>query len=145
MKTIIDGAVSINKEYTQIINGKEIDLPCPKMPHQRAITQLLYVLYDHLKTHQLGTLCRIPYDVIFKENFNVLQPDLFFVSKERENILQEAVHSMPKLVIEVVSPEMHYIDTVVKKDIYESYGVPECWLVLPEKIGIEIYALVNGR
>ncbi|MGV3603789.1 MAG: Uma2 family endonuclease [Dyadobacter fermentans] len=145
MKTIIDGVVSINKEYTQIINGKEINLPCPKMPHQRAMTQLLCVLYDHVRTYQLGTLYRIPYDVIFEENFNVLQPDLFFISKGHENILQEAVHSMPKLIIEVVSPEMHYIDTIIKKGIYESYGVPECWIVFPEKVCIEIYALVNGR
>lgn len=145
MKTIINGKIYINTEYTQIINGEEIDLPCPKEMHQRAMRQLMLTIYDHVETYQLGVIYRLPLDVVFEENFNVLQPDFLFVSMRNINIVQDVIHGTPDLVIEVVSPEMLDMDTVIKKGIYEQYGVPECWLVYPERVCIEIYTLVDER
>jgi Uma2 family endonuclease len=144
MKTIINGEVYINTEYTQIINGEEIDLPCPKTTHQIAMGQLLLTLNDHVETYQLGEIYLLPLDVIFEENFNVLQPDFLFVSTKNINIIQGVIHGIPDLVIEVVSPEMLNMDTVIKKGIYEQYGVPECWLVYPETVCIEVHTLING-
>nr|WP_295930504.1 Uma2 family endonuclease [uncultured Dyadobacter sp.] len=145
MKTIINRKVYINTEYTQIINGEEIDLPSPKVMHQAAMRELLLMLYDHVKTHQLGDFFRVPFDVIFEENFNVLQPDFLFISKQNKSTGQSGVYGIPDLVIEIVSPEMFEMDTVIKKDIYERYGVPECWIVFPEKVCIEVYTLIGGK
>ncbi|MBO9613706.1 MAG: Uma2 family endonuclease [Dyadobacter sp.] len=145
MKTIINGKIYINTEYTQIINGEEIDLPSPKTIHQLAMGKLLLVLCDHVDAHQPGEIYRVPFDVIFEENFNVLQPDFLFISRQNESTVQDVVCGIPDLVIEVVSPEMLNIDTVIKKGIYEHYGVPECWLVYPEKVCVEIYTLNNGK
>lgn len=115
MKTIINGKIYINTEYKQIINGEEIDLPSPKSIHQLAMGKLLPVLYDHVEAHQLGEMYRVPFDVIFEENVNVLQPDFLFISRQNESIVQDDVRGIPDLVIEVVSSEMLNIDTVIKR------------------------------
>lgn len=36
-------------------------------------------------------------------------------------------------------------DRITKKDLYESHGVREYWLVDPANQGIEVFGLDNGR
>lgn len=142
---IINGEISINSEFTQIINGEEVNLPCPKVLHQSASGKLFLQLNDHVRLHKLGRIFFVPFDVIFEENFNILQPDLLYVSNKNKEIVQDWVRGVPDLTIEIVSPELIDMDTVIKKGIYERYGVPECWLVYPEKVCIEVYTLNNGN
>ena len=49
------------------------------------------------------------------------------------------------MVVEIVSKSTLRMDTVVKKEIYERYGVQEYWLLKPEKRVLEIYCLSDGR
>lgn len=60
-------------------------------------------------------------------------------------MVQDWVRGVPDLVIEIVSPGSEKMDAVIKKEISERYGVPECWLVFPEKVCIEVYTLVEGK
>ncbi|MCF2488536.1 Uma2 family endonuclease [Dyadobacter sp. CY347] len=132
-------------DLSQIINGEEIMSPSPKTPHQKASRKLQRILEDYADDHNLGEVWDAPMDVIFEENYNRLQPDLIFISKEKEEIVQEWIRGVPDMVVEIVSKSTIKMDTVVKKEIYERYGVQEYWLLKPEKRLLEIYVLNNGR
>jgi len=144
MKTL-EPTIYYNPDLTQIINGEEVMSPSPKMPHQSASGELVFLLTSHVKTHHLGRVFTAPFDVILEQDFNHLQPDIFFVSNANRDIMQEWIRGVPDLVIEIVSPGSKKLDTVVKKEVYERYGVPECWIVFPEKVCIEIYTLTDGH
>ncbi|MGV3603232.1 MAG: Uma2 family endonuclease [Dyadobacter fermentans] len=144
MKTL-EPPIYYNPDLTQIINGEEVMSPSPKMPHQSASGELVFLLTSHVKAHHLGRIFTAPFDVILEQDFNHLQPDIFFVSNANRDIMQDWIRGVPDLVIEIVSPSSKKLDTVVKKGVYESYGVPECWIVFPDKVCIEIYTLVEGR
>jgi len=132
-------------DLSQIINGEEIMSPSPKTPHQKASRKLQRILEDYVEDHDLGEIWNAPMDVIFEEDYNRLQPDLIFIPKEKENIVQDWIRGVPDMVVEIVSKSTVKMDTVVKKEIYERYGVQEYWLLKPEKRVLEIYTLVDSR
>jgi Uma2 family endonuclease len=144
MKTL-EPTIYYNPDLTQIINGEEVMSPSPKMPHQSASSELFLLLANHVKQFKLGRVFTAPFDVILEQDFNHLQPDIFFVSYAKRDIMQDWIRGVPDLVIEIVSPGSKKLDTVVKKEVYERYGVPECWIVFPEKVCIEIYTLTDGH
>jgi Uma2 family endonuclease len=143
MKTM-EAAIWYNPDLTQIINGEEIMSPSPKTPHQKASRKLQRILEDYTEANNLGDVFNAPLDVIFEDGVNSLQPDLFFVAKENEHIIQDWIRGVPDLVVEIISKSNFRLDTVVKKKIYERYGVKEFWIVFPEKPSIEIYTLLNS-
>ncbi|MBF0339208.1 MAG: Uma2 family endonuclease [Nitrospirae bacterium] len=49
------------------------------------------------------------------------------------------------MVCEIVSKGTSAKDMITKKDIYQRYGVPEYWIVIPELEMIEILTLKDGR
>lgn len=132
-------------DLSQIINGEEFMSPSPKKPHQKASRKLQRVLEDYLNDHDLGEIWNAPMDVIFEEDYNRLQPDLIFISKDNEDIGEDWIRGVPNMVVEIVSKSTLIMDTVVKKEIYERYGVQEYWLLKPEKRILEIYILADRR
>jgi Uma2 family endonuclease len=49
------------------------------------------------------------------------------------------------MVCEIVSQGSYDRDVSVKKAIYEKYGVPEYWIVLPDFRAIEVLIIENGK
>lgn len=43
------------------------------------------------------------------------------------------VFGLPDLIIEVISPASVYRDMQVKRNIYESFGIHEYWIVFPDE------------
>ena len=144
MKTT-ETAIFYNPDLTQIINGEEVLSPSPFLPHQRISRKLLRILDDFAEPRALGEVFHAPLDVIFEDNFNVLQPDVMFICKAKESILQDWVRGVPDLVVEIVSKGSKRLDTVVKKEIYQRYGVSEFWLIFPEKALLEVYELRENK
>ena len=132
-------------DLSQIINGEEIMSPSPKARHQIALSNLNRVLDKYVVERDLGQILFAPLDVIFEEDFNHLQPDLIFISKQQAYIIQDWIRGVPDMVVEIVSQSTIKMDNVVKKEIYERYGVLEYWLLKPEKRVLEIYCLSDGR
>jgi len=80
----------------------------------------------------LGTLL-LSTMAVYLDDENVLQPDLLFVSKYNEGIIQEnGVHGAPDAVIEILSPGSIYHDHIKKRKLCEKHGVKEYWLIDPE-------------
>ena len=88
----------------------------------------------------LGRTCFAPFDVILSD-FNVVQPDLIFVSNERSHIIDDYMHGAPDLLVEILSPSTADYDRTIKRELYERYGVPEYWLVDPYAKTITILRL----
>ena len=71
----------------------------------------------------------------------VVQPDLLVVC-DPARIDERGV---PDWIIEVLSPATAAHDQVRKRDLYETAGVREYWLVHPTDRIVIVYRLENGR
>ncbi|GAA4417490.1 hypothetical protein GCM10023187_49940 [Nibrella viscosa] len=86
-----------------------------------------------------------PVDV-FLDDTSSPQPDLVFVGKANEVIVTDnGIEGVSQLVVEIISPTSVVRDRVTKKELYERFGVKECWIVDPSDQEIEIYTLENER
>ncbi|MBF0567148.1 MAG: Uma2 family endonuclease [Nitrospirae bacterium] len=130
-------------DLTEIINGEEIMGPSPFGRHQKIAKKLNRAIDRYVEVKDLGELFFSPLDVILEEGMTRLQPDLFFIRKENMDIFQDWVRGVPDMVCEIVSPGTYKKDTDTKKEIYEKYGVPEYWIVLPEFKAIKILTIEN--
>ena len=71
-------------------------------------------------------------------------PDVMVVC-DRDKIRRDGVHGTPDLVVEVLSPSTMRNDRMRKKEVYQTCGVREYWLVDPENRTIEQYLLQDGK
>jgi len=63
-----------------------------------------------------------------------------------KNIIKlDGIHGSPDLVVEVLSLGTAKNDKGNKKDLYESSGVKEYWIVDPNAHSIEAYLLSDGK
>ncbi len=125
----------------EVIDGEVFVTPAPTTMQQVVKGRLKRLIEDFVQPRQIGLVLDAPYDVVLSK-FDVLQPDILFVSTERRSIIG-AKHAgpAPDLVIEVLSPSTERRDRVVKAKRYAMFGVREMWLVDPDGKTIEV--LVN--
>ncbi len=129
----------------ELINGKIYMSPSPVTEHQRIISRLLNKMFSYVDEQRSGEVFVAPFDVYLDEHSNAIQPDIIFVSNTNAHIVQDHIHGVPDLLVELLSPGNKTHDTVTKKNLYEKFGVKEYWIVDPatkESIG---YQLVDGR
>jgi Uma2 family endonuclease len=127
----------------EIIDGDHFITPSPNTQHQRISFKLSAAFADFLTTHRLGEVFAAPYDVVLSDE-DIVEPDLLFISAARAAIITEKnIQGPPDLVVEILSAGTRKIDEVVKRKLYERYGVREYWIVDPELEGIKIYRLTD--
>ncbi|MCI4624848.1 MAG: Uma2 family endonuclease [Candidatus Magnetoovum sp. WYHC-5] len=141
----LSASLSRDFDLTEIINGKEVMGPSPFFKHQDVVFNLGFILKAYVKKNNLGKVSISPLDVILEEGVNRMQPDLLFIKKENMWIIKEWIRGVPDMVCEIVSQGSYTRDTIIKKEIYESYKVPEYWIVIPELSTIEILTLEDGK
>ena len=116
----------------ELLGGELIMVPAPDIKHQTVQVKLTTRLGLFIEGRALGTLLTAPCDVLLSDS-NVVQPDLLFVSREREHLLSdgEKVRGAPDLVVEILSPSTADKDRGSKRELYGRHGVAEYWLVDP--------------
>ena len=131
----------------ELINNTLFMSPSPIGKHQRVITRLMVRIGSFVEAHDLGDLFTAPLDVFLDETDNAVQPDILFIAKANQHIVDEngTVHGVPDLVIEVLSAGNKNHDLVVKKELYERFGVKEYWIVDPEELTSQGFSLLNQR
>lgn len=130
---------------SEIIGGMVTIAPTPSLKHQDIFRDLGFLLWQHVREHQLGVIYQAPVDVIFDDH-NVVQPDLVFISHQRSEILHEwGIMGAPDLIAEIVSQSSAERDRNAKKRLYEQFGVREYWIINPADRSIEIWGLEDGR
>ena len=134
---------SETKRY-ELLDGELLMAPSPSTYHQRIVRRLAHILGDFTERRGLGEVFLAPLDVVLGEGEEreVAQPDLFFISKEREKIIAEQeIQGAPDLVVEVTSPATEDRDRHYKKTLYARHGVREYWIVDPDARKVEVFAL----
>ena len=128
------------KRY-QIIEGEVYMCPAPIPNHQRILTKLFKIIDHFVLENDLGEVILAPCDIIFSDE-NVVQPDIFFISKDRLHIITDKnIQGAPDLAVEIVSPHSLKIDKLLKRNLYAKYGVQEYWIVDGGKREVEVLAL----
>jgi len=123
----------------EIIEGELIMSPAPFTIHQEIIGTIYFEIRKFIQTEKTGKVFLAPTDVILS-GFNIVQPDILFISRENFQIITEKnINGVPDLIIEITSPATGYYDFSGKKDLYEKFGVQEYWIVDPLKQRVEIY------
>ncbi len=96
--------------------------------------------------HKLGVVCIAPQDVILDPaRALILQPDLMFISKQRQEIISDHIWGAPDLVVEVMSPHPRIGKLDERIRHFAQYGVKECWLVHQLSREIEVLRLQESR
>ena len=129
----------------ELLDGDLTVVPAPNLKHQKVLGRLHVELALLLRKQRLGTLLVAPCDVILSDH-DVVQPDLLFVSHEREHLLHnsENVRGAPNLVIEILSPSTAENDYGYKRTLYARHGVAEYWLVDPVAETIQLQRQLAG-
>lgn len=125
----------------EVVDGEPAVTPAPTLFHQQVKGRLKHLLDGVVEAGDLGVVFDAPTDVVLSE-FDILQPDIFVVLRERRAILKDQyVAGAPDLIVEVLSPSTEARDRTVKAKRYATFGVREMWLVDP--VGKTIEVLIN--
>jgi Uma2 family endonuclease len=127
----------------ELWDGEIIMSPTPTPSHQTMVLRFARILMDFTGKAKLGTAFISPLDVVLSPR-RVVQPDVFFVSNARPEIIQDRIRGAPDLVVEVISQGTWRRDRIDKKALYEQAGVREYWIIDPESRTIEVFALADN-
>ncbi len=126
------------KRY-EIIEGELFVTPAPRSLHQVVVANLHLALGQFVKDKGLGRVFVAPLDVVLSE-FDVVEPDLLYISKARGSQLTEAnLRGAPDLAVEILSETTAKVDRTAKLKLYARFGVQEYWIIDPEGPSVEIY------
>jgi len=126
------------KRY-ELIEGELVLNPAPASRHQIIHARIFGELYVYFKAHPTGRVFSTPFDVVLSDDI-VLEPDVLIVLNEHASIIgAENVQGSPDIAVEILSPRTRRRDAIVKRRLYEHYGVNEYWIVDPETELVRIY------
>ena len=124
----------------ELLNGKIFMMSSPSVNHYQITFNIVSAFQSYLK----GKNCRAfgdGVDVYLTEEDRVI-PDAMIVCN-KDSIQKNGIHGTPELIVEVLSPSTAKNDKGYKKDLYESVGVREYWIVDPEKQRVMVYGFEN--
>ncbi len=131
-------------ERYELLDGELILVASPNENHQTASIALSSRMYSFAKENDLGRVFHAPYDVLFSDS-NVAQPDIMFISKERDHIRTPAnVQGAPDFIVEILSPSSARHDWGYKRDLYAKHEVKEYWIIDPANRLVYVMLLKNG-
>lgn len=128
-----------------LVEGELIVTPAPSRRHQLIQLRLAAALLAWSERQGAGHVYAAPLDVVLREDDPavVVQPDVVYVAAGGAARLTEGgIVGPPDLAVEVVSPGSARLDGVRKRALYETFGIREYWLLLPELDQAEV--LVRG-
>ena len=77
----------------------------PKPRHQQLVAELFVPMALHVRQGRLGTMWLSPLDVVLDDEQGlVVQPDMFFIGRDRLPFVPDRIRLAPDLMVEVLSP-----------------------------------------
>jgi Uma2 family endonuclease len=132
---LLDQLPDDNLKY-EILDGILLVSPSPVPRHQRAIVQLCVLLVGACPAdHEVFVA---PLDWRPDERTS-LEPDLLVVARDR--IGEKNIQENPAIVVEVLSPSSRRYDRLLKFGRYAEAGIPQYWIVDPDRPSVEVYDL----
>ncbi len=124
----------------EFIGGRLYMTPAPVTRHQRVSKRLQLALVRLLEETGHGEVFYAPCLVEFPSTSDRVQPDLLFVSNERQGIITEKLMlGAPDLVVEILSPSTAHRDRGIKLDLYARCGVREYWIADPVEDVVDVW------
>jgi Uma2 family endonuclease len=117
--------------------GALVKAPSPDAFHQDVTLSLAMRLRTFVQVNDSGKVYISPLDMVLSP-YQVVQPDILFVARERLSLIKRVLHGPADMVVEIISPESRRRDRIDKRDLYSQYGVKEYWIVDPLARTIEI-------
>lgn len=130
----------------EIIGGEKFMAPAASPTHGSIIGRLYSILLNYLETTDKGYVFTDNTDVHFPDG-SLFKPDLCIVTEKNSAIIDwlRGINGAPDMVVEVLSRSTQKKDRTIKKDIYETNGVREYWIVDPYMKAISVYILRDGK
>ena len=128
----------------ELIDGVHYVTPSPITVHQSILGNLYFLVRQHLEQRPGGRVFMAPLDVVLSM-FDIVEPDLLFISESRMNALTEKhVQGAPDLVVEIASRGTRRRDEGVKLKLYDRKNVLEYWMVDPGTETVRVFRRKNG-
>jgi len=130
----------------EVINNQLLMAASPFGLHQRLLKSLFRSLDTWVEERSWGEVLFSPMDVYFDEVANAVQPDIFILQNGGKAYLDDKgfVHGSPAIIIEILSVGNKDHDKIIKKTLYEKFGVNEYFIVDPETKEVIHYLLTGG-
>lgn len=119
--------------------GALVVSPSPSRPHQDMVLALGRQLQDAAPPGAHVVVG--PYDVVLPDG-DGLVPDLLV--GRLADLEKRCTRVPPMLVVEVLSAGRTRYDRLVKRGLYEDFGVPVYWIVDPEEPSLTVLELAGG-
>ncbi|MGH7129727.1 MAG: Uma2 family endonuclease, partial [Planctomycetaceae bacterium] len=127
----------------EVLDGEVLVTPSPGTRHQRIAAEVFVHLREYIRREGIGEMLW-DLDLLFATG-QFLRPDMVFVPNAQRHLLTErGVEGVPGLVVEVVSPGSVRIDKVTKPARYADFGVPEYWVVDPDRRAVLVWNFEEG-
>ena len=130
----------------EVINNQLLMAASPFGQHQRLSVTLGTKIVTWLEQNNWGELLFAPMDVYLDEVANAVQPDIFILQHGGNAYLNDNgfVHGSPAIIIEILSVGNKDHDTIIKKNLYETFGVQEYFIIDPQSKQVIHYLLTGG-
>jgi Uma2 family endonuclease len=115
-------------------------LPMPTVIHQLITAYLFKLLDAFVESNRLGRVLFAPLKVRLRKG-KFREPDILFLRREDLARMGNKFWDKVDLVMEVVSDENRDHDLVIKRQEYARAGIPEYWIVDPQKSRITVLTL----
>ena len=132
--------------FCQVIDNVIYMSPAPTFEHQNIVAEIITLIRLYVRKMNLGKCVSLPIDVFLNKN-NAFQPDIIFLSTKNLSLIGKdgKIHGAPDIVIELLSTSNENDDRVKKKNVYESCGVKEYFIVEPSVKNVISYYLVDRK
>lgn len=115
--------------YEETLEGESLARRAPGLRHEMICKRLHRAMRASVADYS-STRLLDPRAEVRLTGATIFRPDLSLVAVPTGKIW---------LVAEIVSPDDHRIDTVLKKQIYEDLRLPRLWMIDPRYDNVEIY------
>ena len=127
-------------QYVEWVEGKVVFMSPISLEHADVGVFLLQILASYAEARDLGKVLHDPFQMKTGPDLPGRAPDILFVKKEHLGRLQRFYLDGPgDLVVEIISSGSRTVDRGEKFYEYEQGGVPEFWLVDPQRKQVEFY------
>lgn len=130
----------------EVINNQLLMAASPYGGHQRMLKSLQKKLDSWVEENNWGELLFAPMDVYLDEVANAVQPDILILQHGGSAYVHDKgfVHGSPAIIIEILSDGNQDHDKIIKKNLYEKFGVKEYFIVDPASKEVMHYLLSDG-
>lgn len=132
-------------QHAEWVEGEIVPMAAVNVEHSQITMFLARLLGDFVERHDLGLMFADPFVMRSGAELPGRAPDLLFVAKAHAGRLRKTYLDGPAdLTVEVVSPGSRTRDRVHKLAEYEAGGVPEYWVIDPDRRWAAFYLRDDG-